>query len=281
MKNFPTMRLGLLAAVLGLTAGCQNQVTVRVERVVLDPEAATLQRDSRLGRTVELALTSLDELSQAYDSILVACKEDAKTEQFLEAVTRKVQDQQAATRKRIEALEDLFRGEDASAGDIRWELCRTGVFFGQYSRFASDLKEALATVVENLAKDNPMRQNLGNIRAKVLPQAVKTAEVAGAAETRTNQAMFGGFCSSDVYEINASDPVYRRILGASPAKHSRACVTRVDAGATGDSTIMIVMESPCQFRLYQISNDPTRIVQNLSLITQKVLAAALRFAVGA
>jgi len=58
-------------------------------------------------------------------------------------------------------------------------------------------------------------------------------------------------------------------------------VTRVDAGATGDSTIMIVMESPCQFRLYQISNDPTRIVQNLSLITQKVLAAALRFAVGA
>ena len=178
----------------------------------------------------------------------------------------------------LEVLEDLFKGEDASAGDIRWELCRTGVFFGQQSRFASDLKEALVTVTKNLDKDDPMRQNLDNIRAKVLPQAVKTAE---AAETRTNQVMFGGFCSSDVYEINASDPVYRRILGASPAKHSRACVTRVDAGATGDSTIMIVMESPCQFRLYQISNDPTRIVQNLSLITQKVLAAALRFAVGA
>jgi len=190
MKNFPTMRLGLLAAVLGLAAGCQNQVTVRVERVVLDPEAAALQRDSRLGHTVELALTSLDELNQAYDSVLAACKGDARTEELVEAITKRAQDQQAATRKRIEALDGLFKGEDVSAGDIRWELCRTGVFFGQYSRFASDLKEALATVVENLAKDNPMRQNLDNIRAKVLPQAVKpgrtrSCSAASAARTST------------------------------------------------------------------------------------------------
>ena len=79
--------------------------------------------------------------------------------------------------------------------------------------------------------------------------------------------------TTSVYEINAADSVYGQIASCPSDLVARRPFSSAKAGAMGDASLMLVMESPGQVRVYQVSNDPTQLTQNIALIVQKATAA--------
>ncbi|UCF33062.1 MAG: hypothetical protein JSV78_12090 [Phycisphaerales bacterium] len=92
---------------------------------------------------------------------------------------------------------------------------------------------------------------------------------------RSSNLVFGGFLHPTIYEINPGSEAYRFITRCKPVGDA---FSRVDIDAAGKSTAMIVQESPGQFRLREVSNDPSILLQNAVFITDMTLRAAAQYA---
>lgn len=90
--------------------------------------------------------------------------------------------------------------------------------------------------------------------------------------TAGTRPRFGGYASESVHTISAGDPAYDFVLEADAYKHP---ISAVSSTAWGDSTIMFVQESPTQMRVFTVDVDGTQLAQNIMLITDKALQAAV------
>ena len=86
---------------------------------------------------------------------------------------------------------------------------------------------------------------------------------------------------SGVFVMSAGDPSYREVLKASPVRskwgHSHP-ISMAEIGSWGESSVMIVFDSPVSVRTQKISNDPTQLIRNVALIIDKALQAVAKYA---
>jgi hypothetical protein len=289
-----TFRRSMCGAVVvsacSLSAGCQNKLSVRVERV-LGADSTRLDPDSRLGRQLDAAVADLGGIRES-------CRRaDGRWREFLEACPEEVRPGVAAT---LSTVTDTFAGIGNEADDLRRE-CLGYFELGDVTPSTSDLRTTLRKVRYFLVSADDRINSAVHAMMQTDSFGALGEEVKGIAATAAAEALavideadkpspgFGGFVSTDIYTINPSDPEYRKILNSSSPwapftwalfkrNLSVELLTQADVEVTGDSSIMLVMEHPGQYRVYQISNDPTQIARNIALVVSKATAAMARFA---
>ncbi len=167
-----------------------------------------------------------------------------------------------------------------------------------------DLKKLSKRIAELLEKDATLEWETTTPRGmtmETLEEMVAagsnfeaaSAEFFAAAEegAKATKIGFGGFMTTDVFVINPSDPKYADVLNSAVPvwsvlrapfyqKTSLEPMTEACVGVSGDSAIMLVMESPGQVRVYQVSLDPTQITRNIGLLVSKATGAAAKYAAG-
>lgn len=252
----------ILTVLLFVAAGCQNRLSVRVEKLDGVMAHSDGEWDDLLG-SVQEALRGLNQLSaecrRAYG--------DAATAQAvcpLPAVSNDLQS--------LLPLAESLAARRAS-GQLSGRAFAAQV--EALRRRTVELLPALnAEALQGLiAMEVNEERRLAMIAlAQRLPG--ETAGYAARLAPSSTRPGFGGFRQAGVYQINPGDPHYDAVLKATPAPHP---LTAVTAQAAGDCGVMIVQESPGQFRLYQISNDPAAILRNAALIMDKVMQAAVKF----
>ena len=89
---------------------------------------------------------------------------------------------------------------------------------------------------------------------------------------------FGGFRVVGIHRINPADPANRLVVDSAHFKPS-GVFSSATAKASGDSTIVFVQETPTYIRFFELDNDPTVLIRNVLYITDKVLQAAVKYAV--
>jgi hypothetical protein len=130
-------------------------------------------------------------------------------------------------------------------------------------------KDAIAAFATKMGRDNISLME--TIAGKPATEEVVTSRLL------SESGGFGGLATYGVFEIRPGDSLYQYVLGAKayPDPLSSASTT-----AGGESTVVFVQESPAQFRVKEISNDPSKIVQNVIAITNMALRAAAQAAAG-
>lgn len=194
--------------------------------------------------------------------------------------------------------------ESAAAGSAQYQfvsaqrqaalLSTLSATVAQARMYLSDVDQALATVkrinTRNMdALDRGIRDARAGLNAdevaraqfSTLQQLRKILDEVPRASAALRQAQqvaastrprFGGYASESVHTISPGDPAYDYVLNADP--HRRP-ISLVSSSAWGDSTIMFVQESPTQMRVFTVDVDGTQLAQNIMLITDKALQAAV------
>lgn len=224
---------------------------------------------------------------------------------------------------RLIALEDLFGRESPrgprdsalaaystrnfdvaiTATEVRWAVLSADTFISRYGAEATDLidvleanttRSAISLRLQQLARSNAatlsaIEQRINatlDDRTSLLVAPLRRSASAGERSSYERIAAlgFGGFQSTDVFEINPSDPKYAEILDYKPYRNildknelRAEPLTAVKVGAQGDSVIMIVVEGPNQVRWYQIQNNARQVVDNIALVVAKGAVAVSRF----
>lgn len=280
----------LAAVAIGLATGCQNRLSVRVERVLTDG-STRLDPSSRLGRQLDAAIVDLRAITSWGDKFSKA--KDSHLNKIGGAELREVHVENLA------GVTQTFADISGNAATLRVE-CEKHFDVTDVTRSTSELRSTLRNVSKFLFEARASASNSVNAlkqtntfktlgaEGEELTNAVNGMQIAIEAAEKPSPG-FGGFVSTDIYPINPSDPKYRVILNSSspwaPLKWlfwkrnlSVELLTKAEVEVSGDSSIMLVMEHPGQYRIYQISNDPTQIARNIALVVSKATAAMARFA---
>lgn len=276
----------LVLAALG-AQGCQSQLTLRVEQVK-DVASTRLSPDSRLGRVIDAAIADLNVFCEQCESALSAMEafvlefpddEKGAVEGALKGYHSTVEEYSDRAVVHRDRCRSFYAREQilGVAPDIRATLRQVEVFFAEASpalrswRDAGGRTGAFRSLLNLGVPEEFARQGIDKVNAHV------DGALSSADPSSRPSLGFGGVIATDVYVINPSDPLYATILKNKLNKHP---LTQVSVGVTGDSSIMVVMEHFGQFRVYQISNDPTQITRNIALVVSKATAAVARFAGG-
>lgn len=279
---FVTAAVALVVIVLG---GCaQNELSVCVERVVLDDEgAAQLREDSRYGRMVLATVGAMQECGENYylmrRALEAASEEDDAITAYAAEIVNRLGEGENEFDRQIGELMGLFEEPDATgmAPRINWMLMRAKLLLGVEATWMGSQLEDLARDVELKETAAKRFRELKDREGRKLEDVLELSKriAIGAAED-IRRIGFGGFLTVGVFEINPADPMYRKILAAECVTLSCDSFTCVRARIDGDSSIMFVMESPGQIRIYQIQNDPTQLLRNIAILIQKATAAATK-----
>jgi hypothetical protein len=315
MTNIGRPFLIMALAGWALVAGCQNNIHIRVERVL---GVSSVSRDSGIGRqisdTVDNLTRIIDRCQDAQASAAEFIAQFPETAGTPEAPAPTQRSVAAQLESYLIALDTIaqrsreFRAEcegwyePTEAGRRRDDP--RGVL-GRVRDFMEARRDDLLEWPEML-RDIPVLGDLGTAEsARAADWAVKytdsqisrgddflvSIQGVGQQAGKTSQQAkkgFGGFVSTDVYPINPSDPYYAEILKSSspiasairiPFWQSTSLepITEVKVGASGDSAVMIVMEHPAQVRVYQVSNDPAQLTRNIGLLINKATGAAAKY----
>jgi hypothetical protein len=305
---------------LPLTTGCQNKIHVRVEKVrnvwSMNRESrigrALEDAIESLSHIVNQCTQAEIALDRHIESLEPEVQEGERSfTSGYRAVLRGTADD---ARELIRKCEAIFFPPSPASTDAplvvpRQTLAEVREFLDLTSRNRQTWKEALAGFpeLETLLEKVRLGQNK-NATAKekedaaeaegqaelleVIHRGRDSVVVAAAAEAaKTTKIGFGGFMSTDVFVINPSDPKYAEILKSpSPVgsffvapwyrNTSVETLTEAVVAVTGDSAVMLVMESPGQVRVYQVRMDPTQITRNIGLLVSKATGAAAKYAAG-
>jgi hypothetical protein len=297
----------LAVLVLAISGGCQNTLELRVQRVCM-PDETELQPGSRLGRALTRSVSNLREVveyAEAFDAaharLLEAVSDTKQAASFrpaLEPLHRRVGEIRIRAESLIAEAQGHFDQPNAvnHKPEIRQTLSEVEEFFEADGRELGSYWAQMARlpVLEMIARPKPPDASAAaavdaeerELAANVTSEASKAAaevDVVASRGRQDAQPGFGGFVATDVYEINPSDPGWARVFGSRwrRPRLSREPITRASLGVSGDSAVMVVAEHPGQMRVYQISNDPTQLARNVSLLVGKAAAAAAKFAAAA
>jgi len=269
------------AAVLAI-GGCRSGLTVSVHRVIV-PTADRLQSDSPLGRRVATAAADLQEFVECAAAAEGAARrladEDADWKGPLsryQETVRQAREEGARLLSRCRSLFSESAEASHSADALGLGFDAQVVLEGVHSFFATSAAQ-LRTLQEDVCGIPSLASLcvMGGAPNKCGIQEI--IALAGAAQARSRPGAMG-MTRTDVYEINPSDPNYRRIFAAGGAQISKEPITEARIDAIGESALMIVLEHAGQVRVYQVSNDPTRITRNVAMLVDKATAAVAKFA---
>jgi hypothetical protein len=291
-----------LVAFLALSSGCaQNKLRVKVQQVVLDDDdkSGCLQTDSRYGRAVVQTMARLEifveEFKRLGNVLNTVGTSDPPLRKLLAGDVQDLRRSIEACETLIEDLSGLFETDAiALAPRITAKLIRTRTLLKTTIQPQLGSIKNLANTSEDLFLDIAGRKTAkeaekamldkfeafrarittGDINDLLDDVADATDEIVAVTDRGIAEFGFGGFATIGVFEINAADPIYRKILKRPVL--TREEFTQASANIGGDSSIMLVMESPGQTRVYQVQNDPTQLVRNIAILIQKATAAATK-----
>jgi hypothetical protein len=282
------LRFGLVMLV-SLAAGCQNTLTVRVEKI-MGVSASRLRPESRLGRALDARIKDLSSFSRSCGTCVDAIdrfvaefpteKQDIASASLESERSLFVELRSKASELRT-ACRQFYKSDKImqDAPDVRATIRQVDEFFERaledvrYSQEAMRERNALAKLLKSAGIDEGTDE-FKRLQAMV-EHSFDSAE-ASAAGAKQPEMRFGGFIATDVYVINPSDPAFQEVLG-DKKKLSVRPITRATVGVTGDSAVMMVLEHPGQVRTFQISMDPAQIARNIASIVSKATAAAAKF----
>lgn len=182
---------------------------------------------------------------------------------------------------KIKELSNFFNATDATglAPPIGREMIKAALLVDETRKWLVSLDDVLKAKREEIRNmgDTAQVTEINSKLRSAMEAVHRATDEAGKTGAAIGKRTFGGFRSIGVYEINPADPAYRKILGPDTAQLSLDAITSDNVTALGDSSVMIVQETPGQFRVYQISNDPTQIMRNVALLVSKALAAASKY----
>jgi hypothetical protein len=206
-----------------------------------------------LRRSIEACETLIEDLSGLFetDAIALAPRITAKLIRTRTLLKTTIQPQLGSIKNLANTSEDLFL-------DIAGR------------KTAKEAEKAMLDKFEAFRA----RITTGDINDLLDDVADATDEIVAVTDRGIAEFGFGGFATIGVFEINAADPIYRKILKRPVL--TREEFTQASANIGGDSSIMLVMESPGQTRVYQVQNDPTQLVRNIAILIQKATAAATK-----
>lgn len=194
---------------------------------------------------------------------------------------------------RAAALQRLFEEKDNPylRGKVELELLKTQQFLRQHVEYVRNYPKKLVEWVSSLA-GTAHDEKLEIVRAvsiEVTEKLIINIEAIVANVKTDLQTGFGGFVTLGVFELRPSDPNYDFVLSAKngrlPKDEGRAKsgyvlpepLTGASASFDGDSSLIFVMESPGQIRVYQVESDPTALLRNVAILVQKAVSAAAKF----
>ena len=314
--NRVLLLIWVAAGILGLT-GCTT-TTVRVDRVLHTP-SQQLKDDSPSGRKALAAIASLRQFGEAQAQVRQQIEDFCATQTrlvarlstYAEPLTNEtryirlatglnnyfqmplehLRKNEAEIQERIAVFGGFFGTNDATglAPRIDWEIAKTIMLLDEQKTWVQSLVKMVSH-----SRVQPIQEALGSVgglTASEVESALSNftnlpAQVAGLsgqadlAISATAREGFGGFRTIGIAEVNASDPEYRLILDSRTARLSQEAISKSSSTIAGDAQVIIVQESPAQFRTYQISNDPTTLMKNISLLVAKATAAAAKYLSG-
>ncbi len=88
---------------------------------------------------------------------------------------------------------------------------------------------------------------------------------------------YGGFRSDTVFLINPGSREYEKVTSERRAQKPKLVFSKVEAIAAGDSVLLAVQENPAYFTMRYVSADPTEVVRNMLIATNRILRVATAF----
>lgn len=134
--------------------------------------------------------------------------------------------------------------------------------------------ERLRKAIDAAAKVTKLLRVEFDLFERHIQDTTNRVRILAVSTTAEQQVGFGGFQTPDIYPISPSDPLYEQVLASTDLKE----ITSATVDSVGDVSIMIVLEDPAQARVYQVSNDPSQIARNVSMLVTKASLAMSRFA---
>lgn len=252
-----------------INIGCQNDLTVRVE--LLDVEGGIEFIDTQ-DEARELLAKSIDSLGRAESALITANGLLPNASEAVKADLRRVKQ----LRETGEELAEPGGGVVGGRGGDHLNAKEVALFansvhamrnslFGTYSTFA----QLLHSKSIQAGTEDAFQNALGEAKG-YYDSAWSSARAAA-----QSASGFGGFASVGTHTISPSDPMYHKVLNA---RSKGRPFTTAHAGVSGDSTVIFVQESPTQVRVYSVDMDPTQLVQNIMLISDKALQAGIQLA---
>jgi hypothetical protein len=289
------------AVLVLLLGGCNQSLCVQVKLIDFPPkegtDAAWIQECTEVHEKVKQAIArrapDTEEAilyrlvvitfwsEQAADLIRSTCCEnlaigapgvECSTEEFQEGYERFYNDWEA-----LNELRERARGLLEQYGKLHPSL------FRERAAFLLSEADTIANQISYLTSSDPgkaieafekRRADKGDI-ALMRQMGESVFQFPIAFTVRQGDLAFGGFVQPTIYEINPGSEAFRYITRCKPIGDAFSCV---DIDAAGKSTAMIVQESPGQFRLREVSNDPSILLQNAVFITDMTLRAAAQYA---
>ena len=290
------------AGILSLT-GCTH-TTVRVDRVLHTP-SQKLKDTSPSGRKVLVALESLRQFqaaqAQIQQQIESLCINQPKVvdtplvnvtpvtnltvalKEHFQAPLKSLKEQQDKVDAQIAVFCGFFENTNAigMAPRVDWEIAKTIMLLDQQKPWVKNFDKSISQSKNPKVLELLRCAGSPTVSADQLESAINnlTNQVDQAISVAAKEG-FGGFLAIGIAEINASDPEYQVILNSEAAKLSQDAISKSSSTISGDAQVIIVQESPAQFRTYQISNDPTTLMKNIAMLVAKATAAAAKYLSG-
>lgn len=295
-----------LCLLLGL-AGCQNNLTVKVEMLDVAPRQVAAHPSTRvLLAALELRDTIENDLGQfTSTALLEVAIEDELPESQEAGVARNLKKDfgdidavvgcAAALKDEGERLREENKEllvDEGLAGQDKEEarqarvqrLQKLYLHFAEVQHYAAKVDDlareaerqyAAASFVHALTTrftGRDVTQKYERIKHRLSTQIQNLGQV---------KVSFGGFVVTGVFAIKAGDPYYREVLKADAVGEtvfSSRPFAQATVGAAGDTTALIVFDNPVQVRTYEVSNDPTQLIRNIAMIIDKALQAVVKYA---
>lgn len=260
---------GLMGLLAFLLSGCGQSLSIRVDRIAkvdesLIPPGALVSPDQRELYVIRGAIAKMADLTiEAADQISNLKVFTGSTTNDPHTIRVK------AEQDRTELLDDS-----------------TVLSVGELRRRAEDAKKTLERFLEFADSDATHKSlNLTDSQSAGLKGLVpdirkkvgQSAKLFASVEMRLSGLLYGGYRSESVYLLNPGSEAYEKLVGQGGTARSTMVFNHIEALATGDSVLLAVQESPAYFTMRYVSADPTDVIRNMLIATNRVLRVAAAF----
>jgi len=254
MKRVARLSLLGLAAVCPWASGCGQSVTIRATRIAtLEPNPA---HPATIARKSLMAVA--EKLSDFYHQ--------------LQATT---QDESGLFTKRIERLAAIRAELDqpGSYSSLRLiDLELRALELRMDAKSLANMTANTETLVNPRAAEEHQKR-IGQLLEQNQAGLDAAAKVLEGAEKEIQRLHYGGFTDNTVHRINAGSREYADIN----PKARGMLFSEVRVKAIGETGVLIVQETPAHFELSAMRADPSEVLRNVMIVTNKILRVMLAF----
>lgn len=263
----PYLRMLLLLA-LPFGAGCGQSLSIRVERIKQVPKESISKFALNTGQQHELAAI---QASVAEMTITTRAVADQIEPYFRQGAAAKLSNLRSASDQNRTDLIDATN--QFGADELRLRAV------GELGRL-EDLKQFAKSATSTA---NPLNLDPNDFQrlADMVPEIERhKSQMDGkfaAIEAQLDRLMYGGYRSESIYLINPGSAAYDELVDQQNSNRPKLVYSKVEAVAAGDSVLLAVQENPAYFTMRYVSADPTEVIRNMLIATNRVLRVAAAF----